>query len=458
MSGLAMGLIGALLVLAGAVGSRLWERAHRPPVPAVTQETATAPGPTSVAADVPPPSLAIPTPPPLRELQIDPNQVPDTDRTQVDSLVRKLANPSSLTAADVQMAEALLSRHTEERAIRDLLEAVLLAAAGRHLQQRQFAQAVAYLQRAGEIQPSSTRAPLALMGVSMDTSDWTGAEAAARAAIKINPRSFEAWQGLGYALLRQDRNRDAVEALRAALEIRDDTNVRGMIQRIEATLANERGMADRRLSHFTVRYDGEEHEAVGREIVRALETHYATLVRTLDYEPTNSITVILFSRQGYYNEGGGPQYLGHYDLLDGRIRVPIGGVTTTLTSQMDGTLLHELTHAFVHERTQGVATRFPIQEGLAQFIEGKRIDAMNPRLVAALASGRSAGEYGQYVLALSFVEYLVASRGQGGINDLLKAMGETGSMDDAFRQVYGMTLGAAQDAWGQRFQRQYGKE
>src|SRR6187401_201503 len=43
MSGLAMGLIAALLVLAGAVGSRLWERAHRRPGSSVAGEPAGAP-------------------------------------------------------------------------------------------------------------------------------------------------------------------------------------------------------------------------------------------------------------------------------------------------------------------------------------------------------------------------------------------------------------------------------
>src|SRR5258705_1854726 len=71
MSGLAMGLIAALLVLAGAVGSRLWERAHRKPGPAVAGEPAAAPRePASNVADVPPPSLAIPPAPPLRDLQL----------------------------------------------------------------------------------------------------------------------------------------------------------------------------------------------------------------------------------------------------------------------------------------------------------------------------------------------------------------------------------------------------
>jgi tetratricopeptide (TPR) repeat protein len=460
MSGLAMGLIAALLVLGGAVGSRLWERAHRAPSPAPVADTAAAPRPASVAGDVPPPSLTVETPPPIRALQMDPGQLPDADRTRADALLKKLSNPSSLTAADVQTAEDLFAHHPDERAFRDLLEAVLLGAADRHLRQRQFAQAIAYLQRAKEIQPSSTRPGLALMQIYLDTNNWTGAEGEARAVLAVNLRSFDAWQGLGYALMRQDRNRDALEALRSALDIRDDTNVRLLMERIQKGLADERGMAERRVSHFSVRYDGGEHEAVGREIVRALERHYATLATALDYEPTNTITVILFTQEGYYNASGAPRWSGGvFDLLDGRIRVPIGGLTTTLTPDMDETLIHELTHAFVADRVRGVSPEEIriIQEGLAQYMEGKRLESMLTRAqLTALADGRIGGVMGFYLSALSFVEYLIANRGLGGINDLLKVMGETGSVDEAFRQVHGTSLRGAEQAWEQRFRQQHG--
>ena len=117
-------------------------------------------------------------------------------------------------------------------------------------------------------------------------------------------------------------------------------------------------MAERRLAHFNVRYDGEEHEAVGREILRALERHYATLASALDYEPTNTITVILFTKEGYYNASGAPAWSGGvYDNIDGRIRVPVGGLTSSLTPDMDQTLIHELTHAFVADRTRGHRAR-----------------------------------------------------------------------------------------------------
>jgi tetratricopeptide (TPR) repeat protein len=461
LSGLAMVLIGALLVLAGAVGSRLWERAHRKPAPPVAGEPAAVPGSGKEAiADVPAPSLALPSAPPLPDLQLDPNQVPDKDRTNADALVRTLANPSSVTAADVKTAEDLLARHPAERGFRDLLEAVLLGASGHHLRQRQFAQAIAYLQRAKEIQPTSTRPVMALLQVYLDTNNWTGAEAEARAAIALDARSFEAWQRLGYALLRQDRSRDALEALRSALDIRDDTNVRLLMERIQKGLADERGMAERRLSHFNVRYDGGEHEAVGREILRALERHYATLANALDYEPTNTITVILFTNEGYYNASGAPRWSGGvFDVLDGRIRVPVGGLTASLTPDMDQTLIHELTHAFVADRVKSISPDEirVIQEGLAQYMEGKRIESMlTTRQLTALADGRIGGVAGFYLGALSFVEYLIANRGFGGINDLLKAMGETGSVDEAFRQVHGTTLRGAEQAWEQRFRQQHG--
>ena len=45
---------------------------------------------------------------------------------------------------------------------------------------------------------------------------------------------------------------------------------------------------------------------------------------------------------------------------------------------MDDTLIHELTHAFVHDRTKGVAPR-EIHEGLAQYMEGKRRSATRAR-------------------------------------------------------------------------------
>jgi hypothetical protein len=148
-----------------------------------------------------------------------------------------------------------------------------------------------------------------------------------------------------------------------------------------------------------------------------------------------------------------------FDLLDGRIRVPIGGLTTSLTPDMDQTLIHELTHAFVADRTRGVSPEQMrvIQEGLAQYMEGKRIESILTRpQLTALADGRIGGVMGLYFSALAFVEYLIANRGLGGMNELIKVIGETGSVDEAFRQIHGTTLRGAEQAWEQRFRQQHG--
>ncbi|HUG54236.1 MAG TPA: tetratricopeptide repeat protein [Vicinamibacteria bacterium] len=455
-----MGIVlgASLLVLVGAVGSRLWDRAHRPPPGALQPATLPAAAGPAPLVEGPPPSLSAQTPPPTASFKVETIGVPDADRARAERLVRRLADAGSLSATDVQAAEDLVAGHPDERPLRDLLEAVLLGAAQRHQRQRQFPQAVAYLQRAHQVQPTSTRPLIALLQVAMEMGDWPAAEAAARAAIAVAPRTFDTWQGLGFALMRQDRNREAVDALRSALELRDDSNTRLLMERIQKGMADERGMAERRLSHFSVRYDGGEHEEVGREILRALERHYATLVTALDYQPVNTISVILFTREGYYNASGAPAWSGGaYDNIDGRIRIPIGGLTSSLTPDMDETLIHELTHAFVADRTRGQAPR-ELHEGLAQYMEGKRLDSMlTSDQIAALADGRIGGVAGYYLGSLSFVEYLIANRGLGGINELLKAMGETGSADEAFRQVHGTSFRGAQQAWTQRFRQQRGR-
>ena len=138
------------------------------------------------------------------------------------------------------------------------------------------------------------------------------------------------------------------------------------------------------------------------------------------------------------------------------MRLPIGGLTTSLTAELDDTLLHELTHAFVADLSRGVAPR-ELHEGLAQFMEGKRFQArLGDEGMRALADGRLRGVSAFYLSALGLVEDLVGQHGQGGINELLRAMAETGSSDEAFRRVYGKSLEDLQRDWATRLRQRYG--
>ena len=98
-----------------------------------------------------------------------------------------------------------------------------------------------------------------------------------------------------------------------------------------------------------------------------------------------------------------------------------------------------------------------VHEGLAQVMEGKRLESVLDREGRkALADGRIRGVEGFYLGALSLAEFLIAERGQGGINDLLQAMGDTGNVDLAFQKVFSRSYAEVQKDWAVRLERQYG--
>jgi tetratricopeptide (TPR) repeat protein len=451
-------VLAAACAAGGAFGLYVW---LRPPVRPALPATEARP-PVVAAADAPadvppPPPLSAAALPPPAPIALPASGVSADDRVQAEALIRRLSASIEFSAKDVQLAEDLYARHPQEGTVRQLLEQVLIAAAAREIRGQRLTAALAFLRRATEVQPASVPAWVALAQALLEQGDWSGAENAARQALAIAPRTFDALQALGYALLRQDRSREAEEALRAALDVRSDGPTRDLLARVRKGLEDEHGMAEQQLSHFHVRYDGDTHDAVGREILAALERHYATLAVALDHQPQATIPVILFTREGYYDASGAPAWSGGvFDGLDGRIRVPIGGLSQSLTPDMDSTLLHELTHAFVNDRTRGLATR-DIQEGLAQYMEGKRVGSLlTDAELTALADGRVGGVGGFYLGALAYVEYLISIRGMGGMNDLLRTMGETGSVDKAFDQVHGQTHAASLRAFAQRMRTVHG--
>jgi hypothetical protein len=403
----------------------------------------------------PPPIATTPAVPPTEDLKTEGNGFSDADRTMAEDLAARIQAGGSASAADVREGEQLLVRHPEDRGVRTLLQVLLLSASSQERRHRRYDAAISLLRRATEVSPDSARPWVALMDLLLETGDWPGAEAAARSAVGIAPQSAEAWRGLGYALLRQDRNREAADALRTSVGIFADPNTVALLARIEKGLSDEHGMTEQQLAHFHVRYDGGAHEDVGREILRALERHYSTLTSTLDHQPGVAIPVILFSQDAYYDASGAPAWSGGvYNHLDGRIRIPIGGLTSSLTPDIDDVLIHELTHAFVADRSKGVCPR-DIHEGFAQYMEGKRLaSVLQPVEIKGMLEGRMDGVHGFYYGALSFVEYLMAQRGQGGMNDLIKAMGETGNEDAAFRQVYGQDHAGMKRAWSARMRQE----
>ena len=115
-------------------------------------------------------------------------------------------------------------------------------------------------------------------------------------------------------------------------------------------------------------YDGNSEPELARDILRALEMHFAAIESELNFTPPDSIGVVLYTQQAFADITRAPSWVGA--LNDGRIRVPVQGLTS-LTPDLSRILKHELTHSFVQQKTHRLAPTW-VQEGLAQWVEGQR--------------------------------------------------------------------------------------
>jgi tetratricopeptide (TPR) repeat protein len=456
------------LATLAALGSLAWWLATRPvSLPEAPPAAAGTTAPLA-AGDEPAPVLEVEAPvdfPALPQVAAGGSASPsgaggiDTaDVSWANALARRLQLRQPVSVEDLRRVEELRRRHPARTELDPLLIGTLLSLARGEQQARRYSGAERLLLRATIADPAHRAPWTQLLGVRFQAGDWRGTEEAAHRLLAVQPEDPDTLYALGFALFRQDRTREALDALKRAARARDDPNTRALIARIEKGRSDEAGFRQQQLAHFNVRYDGSEHQAVGRVVLRALERHYATLVRTLDHKPETTIPVILFTRAGYYDASGAPAWSGGvYDQLDGRIRIPVGGLTESLTPDMDGTLIHEVTHAFVHSMSRGTAPRV-IHEGLAQYMEGQRVDRLLSReQLKLLAQGRASGVSGFYIESLGYVEFLLSRRSMGGMQDLFEAMAATGRPDQAFQQVYGRSAGQLEQDWRDWMKRRYGR-
>ena len=112
---------------------------------------------------------------------------------------------------------------------------------------------------------------------------------------------------------------------------------------------------------------------------------------------------------------------------------------------LERTLTHELTHAFVASRAQG-AIPDDVNEGLAQYLSGRRLGyRLDPNRAVTRDGRMKVDDF--YDSALSFVEYLLDRYRQSTMNDLLKYAGETRNVDQAFRRAYRQSYEETREEW-----------
>lgn len=189
-------------------------------------------------------------------------------------------------------------------------------------------------------------------------------ERAGRAA----PDSPEVAKLNGWAYYGLNRLDQAVSEWKRAQQLRPDAEVANALEKAKRDLEAERDFREGESAHFILRYNGGSAPDMARQVLITLENDFAEIGATLDSSPAQPITVVLYTSEMFQDITRSPVWVGA--LNDGRIRVPVQGLTG-VTPELERVLKHELTHSFVSDKTHGRAPIW-LQEGVAQWIEGKR--------------------------------------------------------------------------------------
>jgi tetratricopeptide (TPR) repeat protein len=251
---------------------------------------------------------------------------------------------------------------------------------------------------------------------------------------EINPREATAYQYLGELYYRKDDLDSAASYWEKAVELDPSASgPRARLERVRREHKTEKDFNQDVTSHFLVKYEGREKIEAGRIVLRILEDAYGEVGRALSYYPDREMQVILYSDQQFQEVTDAPGWSS--GIYDGKIRIPIGGIEQK-TQGLRRTLYHEYTHAVV----RAIAPRAPtwLNEGLAQYFEGKEIDARQKELLRRIAQagklpplsnleGSFMGLGGEqavfaYLLSLSSVRYMIDSFGMYRVKSILEEL------------------------------------
>jgi Peptidase of plants and bacteria len=195
-----------------------------------------------------------------------------------------------------------------------------------------------------------------------------------------------------------------------------------------------------------LKYSGAAEPKLASEILRILEIHFDQISAMLNYSPPEPIGVILYTGQQFEDMTRAPAWVGA--INDGRIRVPVQGLTS-VNDQLSRVLRHELTHSFLQQKTRGRCPAW-LQEGIAQWMEGRRSGASAAGLIATYdqhfaiplssleiswmqLSGTGASF--AYAWSLAAVETILGNGNMAELVQLVDAVTSSGSTEAAVQEV-----------------------
>lgn len=265
-------------------------------------------------------------------------------------------------------------------------------------------------------------------------------------ARRAEPNSADVAKLMGWAYRDTNKMDQAIAEWTRAEKIRRDPDVERALEKAARDRAEEESYRQGETLHFALKYNGAATPELARAILHVLEDDFRDLESQLDYTPREQIYVILYTEDAFADITRAPGWVGA--LNDGRIRVPVRGLAG-MSSDLARVLKHELTHSFVGQKSLGRAPTW-LQEGIAQWMEGRRSGSNAAALVDAARQGQAptlqmlegpwmAYSGGQaafaYAYALAAVEAIIQSGGVSEVSRLLGRISSAPSTEAAMRET-----------------------
>ena len=339
-------------------------------------------------------------------------------------------------------------------------EAVKLAEAGsKALDEGRLADALSAFTAAARLAPRSAGIAFGVGLSAYMLGQNAEAERQFQRALQLDPALNDASLLLGELQYRSGRIREAVATYEAALKSAPgDPRLKEKISLWSAEARTESRFAETRGVHFRALFEGPVDQGLARRAVDLLEATYRRIGDSLQFYPTQSIEVVLYTSQQFRDITRGPTWAG--GVYDGRIRVPVKGALDQI-EELERVLAHEYVHALV----AGIAGRgVPawVNEGLAVVLEPGGL-AGAERVVAAarkrpalpeLHTGFSGLPDAQAQLAYAesalAVRRMLDVRGPSAVVMLLRDLGAGAQFSTAFHQRIGLRYEEFQDAVARR--------
>jgi len=366
---------------------------------------------------------------------VPPAQAASRDALRLNEAGIALTAKGQYEEAAAQFTQALRLSPGDE-VIRRNLARVRAVLGHRYLQAGSLSQAQEQYQAALEAVPEEPAALLGLGDIQLRNRQPRLAAEFYRRAVAADPRNPDAYARLGEGYYQQRDPSAALSAWEQALALREDIYLRRRVEEVQREVQVHTGYRGRESQHFTIKYDGQQREDIGRELIQILERAYNDVGYELSAYPPYEVQTIFHSEAEFVTSA--------HRTLDGRIRIGLKGLSLE-NPLLRSVLYHEYTHALIYAITRGNDVPRWVHEGLAVHMEKWRAPDFKQEALRLARSGVvPLLDQSPYTHGSAAIEHLIERYGMSRVRQMLQRMGEGQPFAQAFQEAFQRDLATFQ--------------